>query len=555
MTETKIHPQSIMLKVATTELTPSFIGMLHLDSNNILRVDSVGAGVPIDFVTVLPEHTTAGNHGPKVTITQTVADNALVIAKSGLGAAVAITCLNTGTGRALDIISSSNTDPAIYVTKSGNAAGMIISKSGTSYAEGLAVTQSGVGCGIRIYQQTAYDGLRVEKSAGGAGSPLMVFNSGSDPALNIEQRVGGIGINVAASSAATAACINISNNGSGPAFIINQNKDNIALDINKTTTGTQHVVDVSNKGGPNSFALNILQSGDGKALRVEKNGTDNADAIAFVNSSGSGDVVEVWQFGNGNGINIKKVGVGIGDALLIENTGIGAGVTVTHLGASVAVQDPQIEGSAVVINRNASGRGHALIVLQQQTASINSATIIFNYGANHALHVMQTRSGNNAAAIRIDNISNGKDIEGTNVNWWIDKNGNGSMVGSLGIGDSLQVNENTTLCTSGGYFCQGVGPDLYVNQAGGYQNDGWIVCTHPIHRINCHGTGLRWIWWGSRGATPPIGTHVMLTGVTGQTMFARVDGTGSNQVHDQNVFWGGFLHYVWMGDKWHGLFS
>jgi hypothetical protein len=47
----------------------------------------------------------------------------------------------------------------------------------------------------------------------------------------------------------------------------------------------------------------------------------------------------------------------------------------------------------------------------------------------------------------------------------------------------------------------------------------------------------------------------MLTGVTGQTMFARVDGTGSNQVHDQNVFWGGFLHYVWMGDKWHGLFS
>jgi len=239
MAETKIRPQNLLLKISSTELTPSTTGggMLWVDINNILRVDSVGLGNPVDFVTVLPEHTIDGHHGPKVQITQTAADNALVITKASVSAAVSINCITTNAGRGIEITSVSNTDEAFRIMKSGNTVALRIDNSGAS--DGLLVNQIGNGNSARFTQSNANNVLGLEKSNTGLGNVLDISNSGTGRGISVNQTGAGNGLSVTKSAGDASSAMIINNYDFGAGLL-------------------------------------ITQTGNGKAIRIAQSGTDNS---------------------------------------------------------------------------------------------------------------------------------------------------------------------------------------------------------------------------------------------------------------------------------------
>lgn len=117
-----------------TQLTPSFVGMLYLDSSNILRADTVGNGTEGDFLPIIPEHKIDGQHGPQVNITQDSASPALVVTQNFASTGVSVAAGSTASGTALSIASASNTSRGFNLTMSGDADAAQIVANGTGRA-------------------------------------------------------------------------------------------------------------------------------------------------------------------------------------------------------------------------------------------------------------------------------------------------------------------------------------------------------------------------------------------------------------------------------------
>ena len=387
MTETKIRPQSILLKVATTELTPSYVGMLHLDSNNILRVDTVGAGVPADFVTVLPEHTINGNHGPKVTITQTAADNALVIAKNGAGVAVDLSVASGGTGTALNIsnsgigtalnISNSGIGYGLNVAQVGNQVGIQLNSSSTSFAAqvinskycaaatmntnqgyGLSLTQS-----VNTIEPNSGFGLLYINKIGTGASPVMIVNNSG-----------------------TGASIQINQTGNGKGLSIAQAGNENALAITKTSTDASSAVIVA------------VQSGSGPGLYVNNSGTGVA---AQITQNGANRALDIYQNAVGNALVISKANIGAGTCITVANSGTGAGLVITQIGAAPALSITRGAGGVgtehcIQITNNGIGQdivGHAS---SWYISKVGLATLwwVNTYGINaHDVNATALRHG------------------------------------------------------------------------------------------------------------------------------------------------------------------
>jgi len=361
--ETKIRPQTLLLKVSSSpsELIPSFTGMLWIDPNYILRVDTIGGGVPIDFVTVLPEHTTDGHHGPKVTITQTATDNALVISKNNAGSAVQISC-GSGAGNALNITQLGAAN-AVSIINNGTGVGVSIDQTGSG--NGLVVTKS-AGDGSSVVIINNYDpcvGLYITRHHSGSGNSIRVEHSGSSSAiainmasttpisatgLDVVQQGFGSGLNVRKSTnnSPGANALNVFNSSNGCALLISQT-------INVPAYAALFV-DTYN-AGLNSRAVRIDHRGTNSALYINKVVNEAGPAIEIANAGSGYDVKghnDNWHFDkNGN----AKIG---------GNTTIGGNATISGnatLSGSANVNGSASIGGNVVISGNASTMMNAVI--------------------------------------------------------------------------------------------------------------------------------------------------------------------------------------------------
>ena len=416
MTETKIRPQSILLKVATTELTPSYVGMLHLDSNNILRVDTVGAGVPADFVTVLPEHTINGNHGPKVTITQTAADNALVIAKNGAGVAVDLSVASGGTGAALNI-SNSGTGYGLSVAQVGNQVGIQLNSSSTSYA--AQVINSKYCAAVTMNTDQGY-GLSLTQSVNtiepNSGFGLLYVNkvgTGASPAMIVNNSGTGVGV-----------LVNQTGNGKG--LSIAQAGNGNAVAITKTSTDTSATVLVTVSSGTGA-GIQINQTGNGKGLSIAQAGNENAVAITKTSTDASSAVIVAVQSGSGPG-------------LYVNNSGTGVAAQITQNGANRALDIYQnAVGNALVISKANIGAGTCITVANSGTGA---GLVITQVGAAVALGITRGAGGvGTEHCIQITNNGVGQDIVGNASNWYISKLGNATF-----------AYVNATTLSHGGHF-------------------------------------------------------------------------------------------------------
>jgi hypothetical protein len=132
-----------------------------------------------------------GEHGPHVSITQTVSNTALSINKSGTGGSSAVNISNSSNSSALQIVQTGDpaTDGAITITTAGTASalrlvqgavGSAISITQTGNGDCLLVANSGTGNVIHITNTGVGKGILVENSGSGAALKLKSAGSGSD---------------------------------------------------------------------------------------------------------------------------------------------------------------------------------------------------------------------------------------------------------------------------------------------------------------------------------------------------------------------------------------
>jgi len=362
----------------------------------------------------------------------------------------------------------------------------------------------------------------------------------------------------------------------GPKVTILQTNADNALSITKSNTGAVNAVDITNGG--TGYGLNINQSGEATALAITKFGAGSNPAILITNSgTGTGAGLRVYQSGNAAGVRVEKSNTGSVPAIEVLSSNAGAGIAVVQNGtdpgshgititqstggSSLSVNHSVPGQDAVVITRNASGTKSAVLINQSHTGSLNSALVINNSGSLYGLHVENFIPASTSAVVKIDNhcTSSGYDIQGSNNSWRIDKLGNISTDTSATISTDLSVVHNTYLVKSaadggsGGFLRTGKGPDLTLTLVPGGAN--YVILTHTLHRVDCTpGNGLRFIYTGSLGNTPSIGTVVMIAGpLNHNPLLPRTDAPGSNQTLNGNYLYSTVLTYVWMGDLWYAV--
>lgn len=401
MTITRVRPQNLFLKVDSgTELAPSFVGMLHLDSNNILRVDSVGAGDINDFVTVLPEHTVTGEHGPKVTITQTDDDNALAITKSGLTPAAQIVITGATGGKGLSITSASNTQQSLEIQHNGNADAVHIDVGGTGRA---LVTEDGdvlfddgdVAIGNGEFRVNT-DRLFVSNLRVGIGT------TSPDRLLDVNGGAAFRGNHLYLTNPSAPA------NKEAWGFIVNNLTG--VLSLGPTT-------DVLPGGGAlNASVITIDHDAPANMIYLDDQGQMG------IGTSAPGAKLEVESAANEHTLFVDKNG-GSNNAVQISNDGSGFGIRLDNNTVEEAVWVRQINstsGSAIRVDNSGSQDG-----------------ILVRNFANTAHSAVDARSIGTGPVIHIHSSGSGRDIEGTNASWLVDRDGNATFK-SL-VADAINV--------------------------------------------------------------------------------------------------------------------
>ncbi len=227
-------------------------------NNPFATLTDVSGAVPFDT-----EHNAfTGVHGPKVTITQTANDNALLIDKQGVGSGSVIDITNAGIA------------PSILVTQNSNAIALDINKTNTGNARVVTINNSGSGVALEVTQDGNRDAVNIIQNAAGDG--LMVTSNGS------------------------GNCIEAVNNGTDAAMIITQNTAENAIQVSKTNTGIGILLAMTNAGTGNT--IRIIQDGTGVALNIAKTGTGRSINVAQTNAT---EAVNIANVGTGAALQIS----------------------------------------------------------------------------------------------------------------------------------------------------------------------------------------------------------------------------------------------------------
>ena len=160
-----VFPQNLQIAFANQAAfpPPSGVNGLPLYDLNYKALKFTDGGT---FVPALPEHTLTGQHGPKVTITQTSVDNALAITQVGNASGINVVC-GPSAGRGLSITQAAAQD------------GIIIDKSSTGAGAGLTVLQRGTDPGIAIGNSSQSHALSIVNAGGTASRGINVVQNGA----------------------------------------------------------------------------------------------------------------------------------------------------------------------------------------------------------------------------------------------------------------------------------------------------------------------------------------------------------------------------------------
>lgn len=284
-----------------------------------------------------------------ITLTNTAANEAMVINQSANDEAIRIEHTNTGSPNALQI-TNAGTGRGIDVVANGNCAGIRVAKSNVGNASCLVVANSGTGNGLNIQQY-------------GAAQGIYVSQAGNSHAADLQK-----------SSTDNAAALKVANSGTGAAVQIDQ-------------TGVGHALTITNANVNNG--INIAQNANGIALAVAKSNTGSTSMSTFINEGSgeaivvtqrttAGKAVRIYQQTNDEALRIEKSGTGTGAAVMVYNTGTSPSINISSAGSG---KDVEGTGNTWSVDK----AGNALFASMVSTLSVMKQQIFtFDWAASSA---------------------------------------------------------------------------------------------------------------------------------------------------------------------------
>lgn len=383
---------------------------LYDTSANVLKFTDGSGG----FNSALPEHTLSGGHGPKVTITQTSADNALSIIQPYGASAVKVQCSATGSGSALEVSSASNTSRAASITSTGTTDALLVkSVAGQNalYAETGNVNIANGNVNISAGTLTVDTDTLVTKTTGRVGIGTATPDREFDVYGGAAFRGNHLYLQNSASPVGTKSWGMVVSSSSGR-FNIGQATDTLPA------------------GGSITSVIQIVPGAPSGTFVIQ--GSSGRVGIATNSPAGK---FEVQQDTAGSPAMVVDNNLGT-RAVQIINDGTSQGVQIQNNNSHEAlfIQQTQEDSDQAIQIDNTSTRSSCLLVRQQNVASTAPAILIRNSGSS-------------------------QDIKGTDNSWWIDKAGNASFNnvatkfarGFMSGADSYTINFNTGVTTSGTY--------------------------------------------------------------------------------------------------------
>ena len=280
---------------------------------------------------------TTGVHGPKVTITQSNNDNALVVNETSVSSNNALVVNNSGTGA------------GIQINQVGNGNALAITKTSTDANSTVLVTvSSGTGVGVYVVNKGIGDSIRVNTSNSGSGIKVELPTDGCNGMVvsKTDTTVAGL---------ASGYCLQISNSSGATPVVINQfNVGNVPV-IDVANSGTGYILNLQHKNVLSTNpVINIINSGTGKDIQginwsITKPGGFQGGVILkivdrtissgnIVIDSGVGMVRLVPQSGSSDTLNTMTGGTD-GQVVILSLKNIGQSVTMAETGALNSFQD------------------------------------------------------------------------------------------------------------------------------------------------------------------------------------------------------------------------
>jgi hypothetical protein len=313
------------------------------------------------------EHKSGGAHGPKVTIEQTNADNALVINHNN-GSAVGVDVNRTTTSGTTDVIHIDNSSggASLHLTQdttvNNNALYIEMGVTQTSSLGAcLELELSHRGRGILINgngeTSSARDLFCINANHTGAYEAVVISHLGTDELMRLDKT----------GTSGEGVIINMSSTDAG--VIINQNVDGLALDINKTTAGSANVIEVLNSGTGMSLIIDqdsttqptlaMFRGGQATGTQFLVNNTSTGGKAWAVGSAGSSGVTGTNSPTTPTGsFYWRETGTNF-NALILEETGK---LTLTQSGSGIALLLNQ-DGNGVALDIDSEATSQPLINL------------------------------------------------------------------------------------------------------------------------------------------------------------------------------------------------
>jgi hypothetical protein len=309
-------------------------------------LDDINTNIYLKFVV---EHNSDGTHGPKVTITQTAADNALNISKTHTGGGDVVNITNNSTASCIDIMHNNiaAVGPAIGIDNSSSSAdGISIVQIGNRAAININKTHTGSFDVFKIQNAGTGDGIEIVQSGNGRCLELVKTNTGSSDALRID------------------------NSGSGDSIRIDHQND--ARGIYIVSTGT----------GSNNRGLRVDNAGISDMVFLNRTGTGGSSnaVLKITNNASLGTAKDIE--GNSGTWNVDKSGVGTFTSVVASNitapsskliltrggnlTISSGAITVTHSYHRVDTEAAAASDNLDTINGGVDGM---IVVLQSENSA------------------------------------------------------------------------------------------------------------------------------------------------------------------------------------------
>jgi hypothetical protein len=247
-----------------------------IKDTNSLRSAPVNAGNPLaslaDIGSTIPfgvQHDpVTGVHGPKVTILQTGADNALVVS-AGVGASTPIVVRNSGASTGVSVI------------QSGSAGALSVMQIGNSNA--IGVLQSGAGNALYINHNTSSGkGVYINFATTGVSNcPVSITRLATpayEPLVNLHEATTPSGVNLSILNHVLTFADDVGNTPkftfdvlNGRMAVVSGSSDPTHARFTITNTGTGNAITLTHGGA--GHAINITNNGTGDCIRITNPGT------------------------------------------------------------------------------------------------------------------------------------------------------------------------------------------------------------------------------------------------------------------------------------------